>query len=147
MMKNRIIYGVCAVVFLLCITPTIPAQQYSLVNDTIENDIQNHLNIVMTTLRKMDKDESQFEANKKIAIDSLNEIKQMINLDGVNNQPKCFKFIISTLISLIFAILGTLFGIIFGPALVLLIKVLTFPAVLLAKILSFIFNGNKVIAQ
>ncbi len=147
MKKNKIIYGVWAVAFLLCITPTIPAQQYRLVNDTIENDIQNHLNMAIAALRNMDKDESQLEANKKIVMESLNEIKQMINLDIFDDMPKCFNFVINTLISLMLAILGTLFGIVFGPVLTLLVKVLTFPAMLLAKILSLVFNGNNIIPQ
>lgn len=142
MIKKGIICGVCAVVFVLCITPTIPAQQYRLVNDTIEKDFQQHLDQAITALRNMGTEETQLEDQKKIVMESFNEIKQTVDLGCYDALPTCFKFLINTLLSLIFAALGTLFGIVFGPLLAFLVKVITAPAVLLAKIIALLFNGT-----
>jgi len=146
MMKKGIICGVCAVAFLLFLTPTIPAQQYRLVNDAIEKEFQQHLDQALTALRNMLKEETQLEDQKKIVLESFNEIKQIVDLGCFDALPLGFKFLISTILSLIFALLGTLFGIVFGPILTVLVKVLTFPAVLLAKILAFLFDESKVLA-
>ena len=146
MMKKGMICGVCAVAFILCLTPTISAQQYRLVNDTIEKEFQQHFDQATIALRNLGKDETQFEDEKKIVMESLNEIKQVVNLECFDALPLCFKFLINTLLSLIFAILGTLFGIVFGPLLTFLVKVLTFPAVLLAKILEKLCIGDTITA-
>lgn len=144
MMKHRIICGVCAVAFILFLTPTIPAQQYKLVNDTIEIELQQHLDQAITALRNIGNDKTQIEDQKNLVMELFNEKKQDVDLGCFYDLPLCFKFLINTLLSLIFAILGTLFGIVFGPILTFLVRVLTFPAVLLAKILEMIFNGNTV---
>ena len=56
MMKKGIICGICAVVLLLFLTPTIPAQQYTLVKDTMEKDFQQQLNRAIAALRIMAED-------------------------------------------------------------------------------------------
>jgi hypothetical protein len=150
MMKKAIICGVCAVAFLLCLTPTIPAQQYRLVKNTIEKDFQQHLDDTIVALRCIDEDKTQIEYQKEILLKSFHEMKQIWELGGLDAVPTCFKFLIKTLLSLIFAFLGTILGIIFGkifgPLLVFLVKVITYPARLLAKILEFIFDRNRIIA-
>ena len=149
-MKKSIIYGVCAVAFLLLITPTIPAQQYKLMAGIIETDFQQHLEHVIVSLRCIDEDVTQIDYQREIVLKSFHEIKQMQELGCFDALPTCFKFIIRTLLSLIFSIIGTILGVIFGklfgPLLVFLVKVITFPAKLLAKILEFLFNENRLIA-
>jgi len=149
-MKKEIICGVCAVAFLLLITPTIPAQQYTLVKDTIERDFQQHLDDTIVALRCISKDETQIEYQKEILLQSFHEMKQIWEHGGFDAVPTYFKSLINTLLSLILsllgAIVGTIFGILFGPLLVFMVKVLTFPAIVLAKILEFIFNGNGITA-
>lgn len=144
MMKKGIICGVCAVTLILFLTPTIPAQQYRLVNDTIKKEFQQQLDVAIATLRDIGKDTSKLEDQKKIVMNSFNEMKQILNLGGLDTLPTCFKFLLNTLLSLILAALGTLFGIVFGPLFTFLVKIITFPAVLLAKILEMIFNGNAI---
>jgi hypothetical protein len=146
-MKKAIICGVCAVALLLLITPTIPAQQYTLVKETIEEDFQQHLTDAITALKSIEKDQTRFEDQEEIIMKSFNEMKQTMELGGLDAIPTCFKFLISTLISLILAALGTLFGMIFGPLLAFIVKVITAPAVILAKILAFLFDGNNTITE
>ena len=145
-MKKAIICGVCAVVFLLVITPTIPAQQYTLVKETIEEDFQRHLTNAITALKSIREDQTRFEDQKEIVMKSFNEMKLIIELGEHDAIPTCFMFLISTLLSLIFAALGTLFAMVFGPLLTLITKIITAPAIILAKILEFLFGGNNTIA-
>ena len=130
---KKVIFGICAISFILLIAPIIPAQQFKLVEEEIYMNIEDQINLLYN-LEKKD-----------IKINDLNKIK-----DGINNilesnefdvKPTFFKFILSTIVSLIFAIIGTIFGIIFGPLLSVIIQLLTAPAVILAKIISLIF-GN-----
>ena len=150
MMKNKIICGVGAITFLLLLTPTIPAQQYRLVNDTIEKDFQQHLDTAIIALRTIVEDDVQIEYQKGIVMESFNEIKQIWEHEELKAIPTYFKSFINTLLSLILAligtIIGTIFGKLFGPLLVFIVKVTTFPAILLAKILEFLFNGDRIIA-
>ena len=146
MMEKKIIYGVCAVVFLLVITPTIPAQQYTLVKETIEEDFQRHLNNAITALKNIREDQTRFEDQKEIIMKSFNEMKLTIEHGELDAIPTCFMFLINTLLSLIFAALGTLFGIVFGPLLTLITKIITAPAMILANIIAFLFGVNNTIA-
>ncbi|VVB61774.1 Uncharacterised protein [uncultured archaeon] len=73
----------------------------------------------------------------KILSEKLTELKSTIkNIP----QPTCIRLILQFIFSLILAIIGTIFGILFGPILVIVIKLITFPAILLAKIITFIIN-------
>lgn len=150
MIKKIIIAGVCAVAFLLVITPTIPAQQCELVKETLEKDFQRHLDRAIIALRAIVEDDAQIEYQKGVVIESIKDMKQIWKLGGFDTVPLCFKFLLRTLLSLILSILGTIFGIlfgkIFGPLLIVLVKVLTFPARLIAQILEFLFDRNKTLA-
>jgi hypothetical protein len=73
----------------------------------------------------------------KILSEKLTELKSTINNTP---QPTCIRLILSIIISLIFSIIGTIFGILFGPILTLIIKIITAPAILLAKIITFIIK-------
>jgi hypothetical protein len=111
-MKKAILIGVCAVTFLLFITPMIPAQQFQQVKEVIEKEFQD-----------------QIESN-------------LLNTIGKDVEPAIMKFLFSLIISLIGSLIGTIFGRIFGPVRTLIVKILTFPAVLLAKIIGLIFGSN-----
>ena len=149
-MKNEIICGVCAVAFLLLITPTIPAQQCMMVKNTIEKDFQQHLDTAIASLETIVRNNKQLEYQSEIVTESFNEMKQIWEHGGLDAVPTYFKSLINTLLSFILAILGTILGIIFGklfgPLLVFIVKVITFPAILLAKILELLFDGNRIIA-
>jgi hypothetical protein len=149
-MKTAIIFGVCIAAFLLLITPTIPAQQYRLINDTIEKEFQQHVDTVLLALRTIVEDDAQIEYKKEVILVLYTELKQIGDLGGLDAVPTYCNSLIHTLLSLILALLGTLLGIIFGklfgPLLVFIVKVTTFPAILFAKILEFLFNRETIIA-
>lgn len=73
----------------------------------------------------------------KILSEKLTDLKSTIKN---TLQPTCIRLILQLIFSLILAIIGTIFGILFGPILVIVIKLITFPAILLAKIITFILN-------
>jgi hypothetical protein len=73
----------------------------------------------------------------KILSEKLTELKSTIKNTP---QPTCIRLILQFIFSLILAVIGTIFGILFGPILVIIIKLITFPAILLAKIITFIIN-------
>jgi hypothetical protein len=141
-MRKKMICGVCAIAFLLFLTPMIPAQQYTQVKKTMIKEFQQQLERTFDTMRSMKEDDSQKEGKKQSILVTFNTQKNVLEMKDLDAKPTCFKFVISTLLSLIFALLGTIFGMIFGPLLALIVKVITFPAVLLAKIIVFLLNGN-----
>jgi len=144
-MKKGIIIGVCAVTLLLCMTPTISAQQTTLMEDAIEDEYQYHFDAWIAALDTIRIDTSQIEEQRNQVEEMISSMEESLELiDEQEAKPTCIKFLINTLISLILAALGTLFGIILGPLLALLVKVLTAPAVLLAKIIAFFLEGNEI---
>lgn len=146
-MKKGIIIGVCAVTLLLCMTPTISAQQTTLIKDAIKHEYRYHLDGWIADLDTIIIDTSQRDEQRNQVEEMLSCMGESLELIGEQEaKPTCIKFLISTLISLILAALGTLFGIIFGPLLAFLVKVLTAPAVLLAKIIAFFLDGNNIAA-
>ena len=86
-------------------------------------------------------DESSQNEIKELS-EQLNELKISI-LNNPSNQ-KLRANIIQLILSLIFSIIGTVIGIIFGKILgsllVLIVRILTAPIILLAKIIEFIVN-------
>ena len=143
-MKRKILFGVCLSALVLLVAPTISAQQYTMVKDTYQFEIEEQINQIISLLEGMDgrSVESDFEIERLVNdFDSLKEDVELIDLDV---EPLTIKFLLSTLLSLFFAFLGTIFGNIFGPLLAILVRILTAPAVLLAKIISFLFDGSVV---
>ena len=114
-MKKQIIFGVLIATFLMLITPTINAQQYMQVKEEIQLKIEENIN------------------------DYYQEIGIELNDNDV--KPTFIQFIMNLIISLIFTIFGTLTGIIFGPMIAFILRLITAPAVILAKIVSFLVNG------
>jgi hypothetical protein len=139
-MNKAIICGICAAVFLLVATPTIPAQQYMLVKENIQQDFEQHANNLVLALQNMKENNAQGQKDAVLA--SFNELKGSWSMLGLDNVRTTLGFFLSTLLALIFAALGTLFAMIFGPLITIIIKVITFLPRLLAWILSTIFHGS-----
>jgi hypothetical protein len=116
-MKKVILIGVCAVTFLLCVTPIIPAQQYQKVKETIENEVQEQIE------------------------------SKLLKIGDPDVEPAIFRLIFSLILSLIGTIIGIIFGRIFGPLLTLFVKILTFPARVLAWIIGLIFGSTSSVTQ
>ena len=90
-------------------------------------------------------EELQFNFNKiklKNEINVLsNELSELrISIFDNPSLSSFIRTILGFIIGLLFSIIGTIFGIIFGPLLTLFVRIITAPAVLLAKIISFIVN-------
>jgi len=138
-MKNSNLLGVSIAVLVLLVAPTIPAQEYKQVKDTIQIEMNNTIDDMMAMVQIFNTTEgSEIEVKNMIwAIETVKDSSDSLWLD---TEPAFFGFIISTLISLFFALLGTIFGIVFGPVLAFIIKVLTAPAVFLAKLISFLLD-------
>jgi hypothetical protein len=121
-MKKSIIFGVCITIFVLILTPSISAQQYSIIEESVRSEINDTIEQYDSIIQTRDNKKSTNEGNE------------------AHSEPTIFKFIISTIVSVFFAIIGTIFGMIFGPLLTLLIRVVTAPAILLTKIIAFVIN-------
>lgn len=125
-MKKQILLGVSIITFLLLITPTISATEYRQVEKEIKTTVANQLNTIQERIKHF---------SNKITTEKSYQSKEQPDAS-----PTFILFILNFLISLIFSIIGTIFGIIFGPILTLLVRILTAPAIILAKIIEFIFG-------
>lgn len=132
-MKKKFIIGICVTSLILLVAPTIPAQQFRLVEESVYRDVESQIN----SLYNFDRKDFSIENIDKIK----NNLDNIIESGDFDSNPTFIGFILSTIVSLIFAFFGTIFGIIFGPLLAILIQLLTAPAVILAKLISLIF-GN-----
>ena len=124
----------------MLVAPTIPAQQYNQAEDTIEKNIKEEIDILLSNIQNIGKDQNELKYYENNINNVLNSILEKIESFDNNSYTIFIGFILSTLISLIFTVIGTLFGILFGPILSTLLQLLTLPAVFLAKIISLIFS-------
>ena len=143
-MKKNIILGICVTSIILLIAPTIPAQQYNQVKESIQINIQEQIDLILNILQNINPEANDIKYYENSINNALNCIIENIESFEQNTLPLFIGFILSTIISLIFTVIGTIFGILFGPILSKLIQLLTYPAVLLAKIISSLFGGTAV---
>lgn len=135
-MKKIVILGVLICSLLLIVTPSIPAQQYTLVNNAIEKEFENKLDHLRSFLG-----DGKVSSNvNKLVFSSQTQENQ---LDFVNSSSSK-TFLSNLLISLVLAFFGTVFGIFFGPLLALIIKIVTWPAVKLADLISSLFSEDLI---
>ena len=126
---------------------TASSVEYKTVNDYNIDILESQLDTINNFIEKIRQTFQNFEINSNNVI-SKNEIKEFSNqlselkISIFNNPslPTCIRTIFGFIIGLIFSIIGTIFGIIFGPMLALFVRILTAPAVLLAKLIAFIVN-------
>ena len=143
-MKKRILIGVCMTTLILLFLPTISAQQCKQVKDAVELEIEDQIYQIASLIEETDGSSDVVNKALERLVNDLNAMKDDIEMINDDSKPVCITFIFSTIISLLFALLGTIFGNIFGPMLATLIRIITAPAVFLAKIISSILNGNAV---
>ena len=126
---------------------TTSAVEYKTVNDYNRDLLESQLNNINNFIEKIRQIFKNSEINSNGVIfkndlivfsNQLYELKILV----LNNPslPTCIRTIFGFIIGLIFSIIGTIFGIIFGPLLTFFIRILTAPAILLAKLISFIIN-------
>ena len=130
-MKKVLIFGVLLSAFLVVATPTITAQQYVLVKNSSQNELETEIS-QLSSLLKGSKNQNNL---KKIGISD--EVDDFISTLEGNYSTN--SFLSNLIISLLLAFFGTLFGATFGPLIVLFIKIITLPAVMLANVISSFF--------
>ena len=141
-MRRKPIFGVLISAIILLVAPTISAQQYIQVEKTIQFEIENQIDEILSILERILSTSKNKNVEKERLIDDFETLKQKVELIDFDDELLSAGFILSVLLSLFFALLGTIFGNIFGPILALMVQILTFPAVFLAKIISSLFDES-----
>jgi hypothetical protein len=141
-MKKELFIGICITVLVLLIAPTVPAQEYTQIENASEEAIQEQYQELQTILLKdLELTDEQLQQRQTITA-TLTNLKEIVE----NSDESTYVvsgFIMNLIISLLFSLIGTIFGVIFGPILAALILVIVSPALFLAKIIEFL-NGNNV---
>jgi hypothetical protein len=147
-MKRMIVLGAFISISIILMVNSASAVEYRTIieNNTTEiiSQIENgKINNIpegwISIFQKMKLNFKDLQATNDIKIlsEKLTELKSTIKNTP---QPTCIRLLLQFIFSLILAIIGTIFGIVFGPILVLIIKIITFPAILLSKIIIFVIN-------
>ena len=118
-MKKGIIFGICITTLILLIAPTISAQQYKQVEESIQIDIKEQIDLLINKIQNIDSNTNELEYYTDSIYTDFESLKENIKSNEIYAMPTVIGFILSTLISLILSILGTIFGMIFGPLLAL----------------------------
>jgi len=146
-MKKKILFGVISSICIIMLVNTVSAVEYKTVNDYNIDLLESQLDNLNNFIEKIRQTIEDLKINS-INFKSKNDIKFLSNelselkISILDNPslPTCIRTILGFIIGLLFSIIGTIFGIIFGPLLALFVRILTAPAVLLAKIIAFIVN-------
>jgi len=146
-MKKRII-GIGLISIILLITPIIPASEYNQIieyqTDVIDENLQDlktNINQIFDLLEKTRIDGTiSFSQNNSIIENFKNAIDDLRNNIENDSLNLGILPISNLLLSLILALIGTIIGILFGPIIALGIIILVSPALLLAKIITFILD-------
>jgi predicted membrane protein len=146
-MKKKILFATLISICMIIFVNTASSIEYKTVNDYNVDLLKSQLDDINNFIERI---HQKFQ-NYKIYSDDLvliNDLKEFsnqlselkISIQDNPSVPTCIKTIFGIIIGLIFSIIGTIFGIIFGPLIAFIIRLLTFPAVLLAKLIAFIIN-------
>jgi len=138
-MKIKILFGAIFSICIIMLINTSSAVEYKTVTDYNVELLESKSEKIKQIIEIID-----VESNN---IESLNELQKLSDvLSEFNNQSLLRKIsnlpnlILSLILSIIGTIIGIIYGKIFGPLTVFLVKILTAPAILLAKIIEFIIN-------
>jgi ABC-type phosphate/phosphonate transport system permease subunit len=140
-MKKQILFGILGILFLLLITPVIPASQYTQIENNKQQIIDEYKQTIIATFDDLESYIKNHESSVETSVVLINNIEDIKEVILTNMNPSDNGFIANLILSLLYAILGTIFGILFGPILALIILILVSPALLLAKVISSIING------
>ncbi len=146
--KKRIFIGVGMISFLLMLTPSIPAYEFHHIIETHTISFQNNPEITIDQtqylydqLQKKGINTNVLTKQKSDIVKSCNYLLDILShKSGSDALPSFLVGLIHLLISLLLALIGTINGIIFGPLIALIVKIVTAPAIILAKIIGFIVN-------
>jgi len=146
-MKKIILFGTLFSICMIMLMNTVSSIEYKTVNDYNRDLLESQLGNINNFLGKIQQtfgtfkiysDDVIFKNEIKEFSNQLSELK--ISILDIPSLPTCIRTIFGILIGLIFSIIGTILGIIFGPLLVFILRIITAPAVLLAKLIAFIVN-------
>ena len=146
-MKKRII-GIGLISIILLITPIIPASEYNQIieyqTDVIDENLQDlktDINQLFDLLEKTSVDSTiSFSQNNSIIENFKNAIDDLRNNIENDSLNLGILPISNLLLSLLLSLIGTIIWILFGPIIALGIIILVSPALLLAKIITFILD-------
>ena len=146
-MKKKILLGTIISICIIMLVNTVSAVEYNTVTDYNIDLLELHLDNIYNFIEKIQQTFENLNFHS-IDINYRSEIKELsnelselkISILGDSSLPLFIRTILGFIIGLIFSIIGTIFGIIFGPLLALFVRIITAPAVLLAKLIAFIVN-------
>lgn len=146
-MKKIILFGTLFSICMIMLMNSASSIEYKIVNDYNIDLLESQLDNINNFIEKIQKTFGTFQIYSDDVI-FKNEIKEFSNqlselkISILDNPslPTCIRTIFGILIGLIFSIIGTILGIIFGPLLAFVVRIITAPAVILAKLIAFIVN-------
>ncbi|PNX45466.1 MAG: hypothetical protein BV457_09525 [Thermoplasmata archaeon M9B1D] len=146
-MKKKILFGSIFSICIIMLVNTSSAVECKTVTDYNKCLLESQLDKLNNLIEKIRQTFEDIQINS-ISDTSSNDIKEIhdqlsdleILILGDTSLPTCILGILGFILSLLLSLIGTIFGIIFGPLLALFVRILTAPAVLLAKLIAFIIN-------
>jgi hypothetical protein len=150
-MKKKILFGAIFSIFIIMLVNTSSAVEYKTAVDYNNNLLESKFENIDIIIEKIKQITENLNA-KSTELKSTNELQDLSDelselknsyaknpslLMKISNLPG---FILGLLLSLIGTIIGIIYGKIFGPLTVLIVKILTAPAIIFAKIIEFIVN-------
>ena len=100
-MKKNIYFGICVSIIALLVVPTIPAQEYTQVEQAYERVVEDYIN----SLEKSFTIEGLSpERREQKILDSIVLLKEYIDTQDDEIKPQIIGFILKTIISLLFSL-------------------------------------------
>ena len=99
-MKKQIIFGVMGIVFLLLITPVIPASQYTQIKKTMEQRINEEQDYIISSLNQMESCLDSYTSDKTVSAikNKIDTIKDTIEINQLSSENG---FVVNLLLSLL----------------------------------------------
>jgi hypothetical protein len=146
-MKIKILFGAIFSICIIMLVNTSSAVEYKTVTDYNTGILESKLEKIDIFIEKIRQTFEEIKINS-ITDTSSNDIREIydqlsdlkILILGNPSLPNCILGILGLILSLLLSLIGTIIGIIFGPLIALFVRILTAPAVLLAKLIAFIIN-------
>ena len=148
-MKKKILFGAIFSICIIILVNTSSAVEYKSVTDNNTNLLESKQKNIDIFIEKI-REKIENLNLKSIDLKSTNGLQELsdklfeLRISYLNNPslPMIFGNLKGLILCIILSLIGTIFGIIFGKIfghlIVLIVKILTAPAILLAKIIEFI---------
>ncbi|PNX46598.1 MAG: hypothetical protein BV457_04610 [Thermoplasmata archaeon M9B1D] len=143
-MKIKILFGAIFSICIIMLVNTSSAVEYKTVTDYNTELLESKLEKIKQIIEDINAKSNNLKSLNELQ--KLSDVLSELKISYFNN-PSLLKinwnlpnFILGLILSIIGTIIGIIYGKIFGPLTVFLIKILTAPAILLAKIIEFIAN-------